>query len=335
MVKNCKQCRSLFEVTDSDRAIIESASPVLNGQKVLIPAPTFCPPCRNQRRMAWRNDRTFYHRKCDLTGKQFISMYPADTKFPVYKQDAWHGDGWNPMDYGRDYDFNRPFFEQWAELRDAVPHWGVAIANCENSDYCNYCTDEKNCYLDIAAEGNEDCYYNLFCKNSKNVVDSTFVYSSELVYESLNCYDSYNLKWCIYADNCNDCSFCFDMKGCSDCLFSFGLRNKQYCILNVQYSKEEYEQKLSELNMGSYEVVEDCKQKWLKMMKENAIHRDMWNLNCENSTGHNLKNCKNVAFSFNATNCEDGSYLYDVLDANDALSFIAPPDPLWSVAFGF
>jgi len=169
MNKNCVQCQSPFEVTDGDRAFLERISPVFKGQKSLITEPTMCPPCRNQRRMAWRNDRTFYHRKCDLTGKQFISMYPAGTSFPVYMPEAWQSDGWDSMEFGRDVDLNRSFFDQLNELFSVAPHLGVVIYNCENSDYCNYCTDEKNCYIDIAAESNEDCYYNLFCKYSKNI----------------------------------------------------------------------------------------------------------------------------------------------------------------------
>jgi len=40
-------------------------------------------------------------------------------------------------------------------------------------------------------------------------------------------------------------------------------------------------------------------------------------LNCENCTGNDIKNSKNTNYSFNALNCEDCKYLYDVLDAKD------------------
>lgn len=317
MQRTCTQCSAPFEITDDDLAFTEKISPVFGGVTCAIPPPTLCPDCRVQRRMSWRNDRTFYHRKCDKTGTMFISMYAPDTKFPVYKQDVWHGDSWEGLDYGRDYDFSRSFFEQWGELRDQVPHWGVAIANCENSDYCNYCTDEKNCYLDIAAEGNEDCYFNLFVKNSKNCVDCTFAYHSTLCYECIQCYNAYACRHSMYLDNCNDCAFCFDLKGCKNCILSINLRNKEYYILNKPHTKEEYQKKLKELNLGSYAACKNIHAIWKKMRIEQGVYRDMYNLNCENSSGNDIKGSKNCTNCFNATDSEDCEYLYDVLNAKD------------------
>ena len=313
----CALCSASFEITDKDLAFFEHISPKFNGKKELIPPPTLCADCRVQRRMAWRNDRTFYKRKCDLSGDEFISMYPPDTKFPVYKQDVWHGDGWNPLEFGREVDLTRSFMEQWAELRDTVPHWGVAISNCQNSDFCNYCTDEKNCYLDIAAESNEDCFYDHFVKYSVNCVDCTFCYHSTLLYECILCYNAYNCKHSMYLEDSNDCAFCFDMKGCKDCLLCVNQRGKQYCVLNEQLTKEEYQKRLQELNMSSYASLQKVFELWKKMRIEKGIYRDMYNINCENSSGNNIKSSKNCHHCFNITDCEDCAYLYDVMDAKD------------------
>ncbi|MDA1292258.1 MAG: hypothetical protein O3A81_00590 [bacterium] len=310
MKTTCNQCSGQWEITEDDLNFYKSFEPEVSP-------PTLCPDCRVQRRMTWRNDRTFYHRKCDKTGEMFISMYSPDTKFPVFKQEEWHSDSWEGLDYGRDYDFSRSFFEQWGELRDKVPHWGVAISNCENSDFCNYCTDEKNCYLDIAAEGNEDCYFNLFVKTSKNCVDCTFVYDSELCYECIQCYNSYACRNSMYLDNCTDCAFSFDLKGCNNCVLCVNIRNKEYCILNEQHTKEEYERKLAELNLQSHEALKNVEQIWKNMRIEKGIYRDMYNINSENCTGNNIKNSKNCTNCFNATSCEDCTLLFDVLSAKD------------------
>ena len=317
MQKTCKACGSSFEITDADLSFYEHISPIFNGKKCVIPPPTLCPECRVQRRMAWRNDRTFYKRKCDRTGEMFISMYAPDAPFPVYKQEEWHGDAWDGLAFGTDFDFSRPFFEQWDALNKKVPHWGVAISNCENSDYCNYCNDEKSCYLDIAAEANEECYYNHFCKYSKNCTDCSFVYHSTLCYECIQCYNAYNCRYGQYLDDCSDCALCFDLRGCRNCALCINLRNKEYHILNEPYSKEEYELKIKELNLGSEDSLRAVFELWKKMRIEKGIYRDMYNLNCENCIGNDLKNSKNCINCFNATNCEDCAYLYDVLDGKD------------------
>lgn len=307
MTKACCICAKEFSITKNDQEFYE---------KIKVPAPTACPQCRAIRRMAWRNDRTFYRRKCSKTNHQIISMYPADTVFPVYEPSVWYSDLWDPMDAGQEINFNEPFFDQLQKLRMKVPRLGIDIVNCENSDFCNYCGDDKNCYLDIAGEANEDCYYNLFTKYSKNCVDCTFVYNSELMYEAINCYKCYNVYYSYYLENCSDCAFCFDMKGCTNCLFSSNLRQKQYYIFNTSYSKEDYFKKLQEINLGSYSALQKNIATWKEVMK-NAIHRDMFNLNCENCIGNEIKNSKNCDAAFNVSDCEDSRFLYDVLEARD------------------
>jgi len=307
MNKKCTNCSTPFEITDEDQKFYA---------RLNVPAPTHCPMCRLVRRMTWRNDRTFYKRKCDFSGKDIISIFPADAPFPVYHPDVWWSDKWDPMEYGQDFDFDRPFFEQFQELMNKVPRMSLDLVNCENSYFCNYSGDMKNCYLDIAGEGNEDCYYNLFTKYSTNCTDCTFAYNCELCYECIYAYKSYNCKFCIYIENSTECLFSFDLKGCNNCIFSNNLRQKEYCILNKQYSKEEYFKKLEEIQTGSYENLQRYIDQWLENIGK-AVHRDMYNLNSENSTGNNIQNSKNCHFSFNVKDCEDSKFLYDVLEAKD------------------
>ena len=53
--------------------------------------------------------------------------------------------------YGREYDFSKPFFQQWKELRDVVPLQTMSNANAVNSDYCNVAWIAKIviCVLDL------------------------------------------------------------------------------------------------------------------------------------------------------------------------------------------
>jgi hypothetical protein len=307
-MKTCKNCGLEFEITAEDKKFYEKAQ---------IPEPTFCPVCRVQRRMAWRNDRSFYVRKCDKNGKEFVSIYPQNTPFPVYSADEWWKDDWDPLKYGQEVDFSKPFFEQWRELMNKVPRLGIDIVHCENSYYCNYCGDDKNCYLDLAGEANEDCYYNLFTKFSKNCADCTFAYTSELCYEVINCHKCWNCRWSMYLEDSNDCAFCFDLKGCSDCLFCFNLRHKKHHVFNKSLTKTEYEKFKKDLNLGSREAMDGAILKWKKMMAESAIHRDMWGSNAEDCSGDGIKNSKNCHTCFNIVNSWDCKYLYDVLDAKD------------------
>src|SRR3989338_9885653 len=105
---NCRQCQSSFEIFPEDRRFYDMMQ---------VPEPTLCYICRMQRRLSFRSERFLYHRKCDLSGKQIISSYSSDKPFPVYENDEWWSDKWDPLSYCRDFDFNRPFFEQFRDLR--------------------------------------------------------------------------------------------------------------------------------------------------------------------------------------------------------------------------
>ncbi len=306
--RSCVSCNTSFTIEPEDFAFY---------QKIDVPAPTRCSNCRNQRRLAWRNDRSFYARACDKTGNQFISIYAPEKPYTVYEPDAWYGDDWNPLSYGREFDFSRPFFEQFAELQRVVPRLGIDIVNCENSYFCNYCGDDRNCYLDIAGEANEDCYFNLFTKYSKDCVDCTFAYHSTLCYETISAENGYNLSDSMYADDSSNLVFCFDAKVSRDSLFSANLRQKQYAIFNQVYPKGEFEQQLAGYDFGSYTKRQEYLAKWRDWQRQHAIYRAAYLTNCENSSGNDLRNCKNVQQSFNAAKCEDSKYLYDVLDAKD------------------
>lgn len=285
----CKNCNQKFEINSADSDFYK---------KIKIPNPTFCPSCRVQRRMAWRNDRTFYLRQCDRSGDMFVSIYDKNTKFPVYKAGEWWKDDWDPRKYGQEYDFKKSFFTQWHELMNKVPRLGIDIVHCENSDYCNYCGDDKDCYLDIAGEANEACFFCLYTKYSKFCTDCTFAYNSELLYECINCYNCYNDKFSMYLENCNDCTFSFDLKGCSDCMFCNNLRHKKYHILNKAYTKEEYMHEISKINLGTYSSLQKMIEKWKENMKK-AIHRDMYIMASEECTGNDVKNSKNCHDVYN------------------------------------
>lgn len=119
--KSCQSCGISFVVTDKDIEFYDLVSPIFAGRKESIPTPTPCPDCRQRRRLAWRNERKLYRRKCDMTGRDIVSIYSPDKSYKVYHPDAWWSDGWDALSYGREFDFSRTFAEQYEELFAAVP----------------------------------------------------------------------------------------------------------------------------------------------------------------------------------------------------------------------
>ena len=138
----CRVTNKNFTITDEDRAYYA---------KINVPEPTLCPTERLRRRMAHRNDMTLYRSKCSKTGEPIISQFAPDSGVTVYKRELWWSDDWDPMEFGRDYDFSKPFFEQFYELYKSAPHPNLITINAENSDYTNYNFANVNCYMCFTA----------------------------------------------------------------------------------------------------------------------------------------------------------------------------------------
>src|SRR5688572_26423435 len=101
--RNCKNCKNEFVIEPDDFGFYE---------KIGVPPPTLCPKCRRIRRLSWRNDITLYTRDCFLCTKKFVSIYAPNTGFKVLCPKCFHGDGWDPYDYGVDYNPNESFITQ-------------------------------------------------------------------------------------------------------------------------------------------------------------------------------------------------------------------------------
>ncbi len=299
MKKVCVHCSAPFEITKEDLAFYKDMD---------VPAPTHCYLCRMQRRLSYRNERHLYHRKCDLTGKQIISSFSVDKPFPVYDLDAWWGDAWDPLSYGQDFDFSRPFFQQFFEMRDRVPRQALQHQKpMINSNYCNCASRNKNCYLVFSTNECEDCYYGSWVNKSKDCIDNLTIEQCELCYECVSCRDCYNLRWSRDCQNCNDSFFLRSCTGCSDCFGCSNQVNKQNMLFNAQKTPEEYQNFISTVGIGKFSMMERVKEKVDEELSD-LIAKEFHGSNTENCVGDYLRNCKNAFDSFDCDDCEDIRY---------------------------
>lgn len=208
-----------------------------------------CPDERQRRRLCFRNERKFYHRKCDKTGNQIISIYSPDKPYKVYDQKVWWSDEWSPAEYGRKFDFEKPFFSQFRELQLVVPRVNLFAKNCENAEFTNHTDHIKNCYLCIDTADSENIYYSKWIIGCKNSVDCYQMGESEYCYECQFCVNLYGSSFCFLVYDSSECFFSYRLKNCKNCMFCTHLKNKQYCIFNEQLTKEEYEKKKKTLEM--------------------------------------------------------------------------------------
>ncbi len=306
--QTCAISGQQFTITDEDQEFYK---------KMDVPAPTLCPDERRRRRLAIRNEISLYNRTCDKTGKSIISMYAPDSPYVVYDVEEWWKDDWDPLQYGQDFDFNRPFFEQFAELQAKVPRMGLIGVNNENSSFTNYTLHNKDTYLIYTADYNEKCYYMRFSDRNYNCLDCDFTYDSRFCLGTLF---TENCETCFYSQKIKGSSnlyFCYNMQGCHDCMFSANLQNQQYVIFNKKVSKEEYEKMKANMGLGTAEGIRKAKQHFEEHIKK-APRKNLENVKCEGCNGDYLRSCKDTHESYNCEGLRDVKFATHLHQTNDA-----------------
>ena len=311
MNKSCKICKQKYEITDDDLEFLDKISPEFASKKYQIPSSAFCPECNQLQHLAWRNERSIYKRKCDKSGAEILSIYSPDKAYTVYGQKEWYKDDQDPLKYGQEFDFSRPFFEQYDELLHKVPRLAINITDAENCEFCTSCWHIKDSYLAFNVGYSEKCHYCTQVGFSNNCVDCFDVKNSEYLYHSFDCNNCQKSNHLEHCENCYDCHFCYDCKDCQNVILSTNLRKKQYCIENKQFSKEEYLEELKKLSLGKRSSVEKAKVQF-EEVKKKAIRCENNNLKTENCSGDYLVECNNCSNCFNGFRSADCKYVNDI-----------------------
>ncbi len=300
--RNCQNCKNDFTIEVDDFGFYE---------KISVPAPTFCPDCRYKRRIIWRNVHNLFRGKDAITGKDIFMGIPPQSEIPIYELLYWNSDQWDPLSYGRGYDFQKSFFQQFRDLFYSVPFSAKSMQRCIDSDYSNQCDDMKNTYLCFNATFMEDCAY--CCNGSvlKNCFDLTSCYNSESCYDNVRVDKSYHTIGSITCENCVDVWFSKNCVGCTNCFGCVNLRNSTYKIFNQQYSKEEYFDKLSSMKLDTWVGFSDARKQAETFWKKFPI-KYMLGFRNYNVVGEDIKDSKNVKNSYIVQKGEDLKYVQDV-----------------------
>jgi len=321
MERICRVSGEKFVITDDDCAFLEKVSPVFQGRKYLIAPPSLSPLERKRRRMSWRNGTKLYSDVCDLTGKPMLSVFSPDKPFKVYSEHAWWGDSWDALTFGREYDFTKPFFEQYRSLMLTVPQLALITDYLPNinSEYINLAGPSKNCYLIFDTGDCEGCMYSYGIYRSLDCLDCSYVKDCSYCYDCVNCNNCYEVRHAYMCANTSSSEYVFNLRGCKNCFLCFNLQQKEYCILNKQYTKEQYFSEVERLkNSGK-----DLKAYYLQsIVGDSSMPRKYYvGYSAENSTGNYLYNVKNVRAGFNLDHVEDCAYVRNLEHAKDCRDY--------------
>lgn len=321
--RQCQNCKKQFTIEPEDFQLLEPLD---------VPAPEKCPVCLWKHLLGFFVFGRFRKTKSALTGKNLITAISEKAPFPIYAREEWNSDEWDPMQFGKAYDFDRSFFGQFSDLRVQVPHPHQAGTNNVHCDWCEDVWSSKNCYLTRHLLEGEDLSYGYRVIRCRNSVDLAYAFDSELCYDSVYLFNCYKVKYAFDAANAIESTFLYDCNNVQNCFMCWNLRNKQYHILNQPYAKEAYFEKLKEFDLRSFPAVEALKQQFGNTIAREAIHRTDFNVNVINSTGNfltNNKNCfecyfteesENNRYMFRGWSCKDSIYISGSVTEKGALS---------------
>ncbi|MEK7555057.1 MAG: hypothetical protein AAB518_03685, partial [Patescibacteria group bacterium] len=294
----CQNCKQDFVIEPDDFSFYE---------KMQVPPPTWCPECRMIRRFIWRNQRNFFRRPDPISGKEIFSSFPKEVLATIYDLPYWNSDNWEAASYGKDYDFSRPFFEQFREFLQAVPWPSRSVLNMVNSDYCDQASNLKNCYLCFDMDYGENSAYCVRGREGKDSLDLYEFRHSELSYEDYMVDESYRVFFSVNVEDCHEVWFSRNLIGCQNCFGCVNLRNKSYYIFNQPHTKESYAKFMKEFRSGSYTAIDEMKRRvqefWMKFPMRFTLGIN--NMNC---TGEHIEHSKNVHRSYAVHNGENLKY---------------------------
>ncbi len=308
LIQRCRVTGDRFLVTSAEQSMLSrlGESNPLIGEP--LPLPRIKPAELMRRIFTFGNLSTLYKGRSAISGAALITrFYPADN-LPIASPAEYWGDAVDNREFGRDYDFSRPFFDQLAELIRSTYFLPLSNVNVENCDFINGSINSKNCYLCFSVIESRDC---LYCQN---VYYSSDCVGCAGVWHSSYCYACRDLDNCYECQNCSDCQnssrlfFCADCRNCQDCLGCVGLDGGRFVAFNRQLDRAAFELELEKAALDTTLGREKAGTLAEELARSlgNKPRRIIASENCSGSYIRRSTNCRHT---LHAEECQDCGYL--------------------------
>ncbi len=142
----CRVSSARFVIAPKEAELRRTLAVVVGDKHFTWPDPEISPAERHRQRLAFRNERVLYRNTSALDGKPLISSFSPDKPYKIVSREKFL-DVDNEV-HGQPFDFNRPVFDQFAELylRTLKPNVNQD-GEMVNSEYTHFCGWSKDCYL--------------------------------------------------------------------------------------------------------------------------------------------------------------------------------------------
>ncbi len=294
-------------------------------KKFNVPPATVSIPTRWKQQGSWFVGYQFWYQTHPETGKPIVGTIHPATGLKMLPDVEWFTKDF--LDKGIDYDPSAPFFPQFRALQLTVS----APAGRNH-------IEPKNS-IAVVSQGDEDSYFVCACRSKRtyyahvalDVEDSAEVFSGNNIQNSFNVVHSSRIFNCQFVRESRDClnsTFLFDCRNCEFCYGASNKRNKKYLWWNEQLSKEEWERRRAEVDLGSRKDMDSERAKFQAFIRDFSVWPENFNENVTDSTGEYLTKTTNVRESYL---CEGGADLFGCnFSYGDAKDNAFVGYPVWS-----
>lgn len=276
-----------------------------------VPPPIYSPLIRMKELAGWGAGIDLWWKPHHLTGKPTLSGLHPEAPSPVMTDKEWYEKDWG-IEQGREVDITQPLLPQTCPLFENVPYPSLSAHGSVNSIGCGM-VDCVDCYMVFGTKSTRDGWYAVRNSYSERVMDNVYLLRCENVFASAK---SVGCNSCINVFECNNClhsAFLFDCYDCEDCFCSSNLRRKQYVFMNEQLTKEEYGQRMAEIDLSATSQFEQWKIAFRKLVSEKTIWPENFSLRFEDCVGEGMMDCLDCSgfLMANAKDIKDGWNIFD------------------------
>ncbi len=240
----------------------------------------------------------FWWNKHAETGKPVLSFHHPASGIKVLPDVEWHAKDFSTIT--QNIDPLRPFFDQLRAFELKVPFMATFNRVEPENSISLFSFGDRNSYFTFASAA-ERCF---FVCGAFQAQGSSLMHLATQVTDSHWVLKSQRLFRCSYVReslDCIDSAFLFDCRNCQNCFGASNKRNRQYVFMNEQLTKDEYERRMTGIDLGKRSEVQMYSQMFDDLLKREGVWPENFNVNTQESTGEYLVN------AVRCTLCYDGN----------------------------
>lgn len=223
-----------------------------------------------------------------LSGKPILSYVHPDNKIPVVEDTTWFEKDWSEVAQV-DVDSDKTVFDQMRVLLEKVPVPALRSYNPPiNTIGASFISVEDSFMVFAGVMDTKRCSYGWLMKSVEDTQDLFSSYNSTSSFSINHCDRMHNCRVALRSVDCLNSSFLFDCRNCESCFGGFNLRNRKFVFWGEQLSEEEYNKRVSEIDLTSHKTFSEYYQRYLGHLATEAVWPENFNVQTEDCTGEYL-----------------------------------------------